>query len=575
MNPKMPMAGLVFFSSFSGIWAHAASDSHLMRLLSKEGFAIHSLSCDGILPGSCNVRASRSRSSVDIERDPFLDCNDCKFSSRLMSGRLNGSPANQSWLGGFLSVSDHQDAQRLRNDWSLNLPKPDTLIEGFPLVRFAAYELLLTFKVSPKNLYRDHSSQLVDAMVGSFLVLRASKKFLSDHPEIQVAIVRAPQYGVNRTFSELAMSLGVRVCYLDGSPNVSESYTHSVLKDLKEFGWSSPARLMPLPPFPKGGDSSMRRLKRHLDALESGKSHKVYSAEKSSLTPAQIRAIFGIADGKKIVLAALSSTDEPIAAKFSKLRGLDKYPGKVFPSQLEWIRWLISWASSSSDVALIIRLHPREFPNKRDSSNSSMGQMWESELGNLPSNVFLNHPEQGLSIYDLIPICRAVTTGWSSVGVEAMALGVPCITYDSSLPWYPADLGLSGDAVVDYERNLDAVIRAGQLEGETYRDKALRWLNLSMNLSSFQIGGRFLSSRRETFPFFARKLLEGIERFFYMAYKPIDLMWGCLVGPRRLDSAVVLVVQGSSPSVLHARLAATKSEIDQRLTSRGYRPEGL
>jgi CDP-glycerol glycerophosphotransferase (TagB/SpsB family) len=102
---------------------------------------------------------------------------------------------------------------------------------------------------------------------------------------------------------------------------------------------------------------------------------------------------------------------------------------KLFTNQLEWAKWLISYVGGRNDLHLIIRIHPREFPNKRENVRAPHLDSFISSLGaNLPQNVSLNLPDQEISIYDLIPIVNVLLNSTSSVGVEFAAFGIPVIT---------------------------------------------------------------------------------------------------------------------------------------------------
>lgn len=155
--------------------------------------------------------------------------------------------------------------------------------------------------------------------------------------------------------------------------------------------------------------------------------------------------------------------------------------------------------------------------------------MWVALLKDLPSNVFLNHPDQKISIYELFEEVDVVVTGWSSVGIEAAARNVKLITYDSSLPGYPANIGLTGATEEEYFSNLEFALACR--DSINYRDNALKWLDLVMNVGTTRLGGRFLASKRNLLPRWVNLVLEGLDRYLFFIYRPLDLWRGLLFEP--------------------------------------------
>jgi lipid A disaccharide synthetase len=140
-----------------------------------------------------------------------------------------------------------------------------------------------------------------------------------------------------------------------------------------------------------------------------------------------VRNFFKIDKQKKIILVILSSPDERISAN---MIGTKISSQKVFKDVFEWINFLIKNFSSRNDVALIIRPHPREFPNKREkilSENAIKLSYLFSKIKN-NKNVIINLPSDNISIYNIIPYCDTVLTMGSTSTIEATLLGIPCVT---------------------------------------------------------------------------------------------------------------------------------------------------
>ena len=71
---------------------------------------------------------------------------------------------------------------------------------------------------------------------------------------------------------------------------------------------------------------------------------------------------------------------------------------------MDWIKFTVEWVSSRPDLFLIIRVHPREFPNKRESVTSEQAIALSKFFEHLPKNVAINWPSDSISLHDLIRI---------------------------------------------------------------------------------------------------------------------------------------------------------------------------
>jgi hypothetical protein len=89
---------------------------------------------------------------------------------------------------------------------------------------------------------------------------------------------------------------------------------------------------------------------------------------------------------------------------------------------------------------LIVRVHPREFPNRRDQVLSQHARLLEGVLQDVPANAAVNWPSDGLSLYDLADQTDVFLNSWSSVGKEMSLLGIPVVIYSDELIFYPSDL---------------------------------------------------------------------------------------------------------------------------------------
>lgn len=513
---------ILFFDSAAGIWAHSATAALMLNRLAKQGARIITVSCDGYFEGLCSVRQSRKRSLQQLSMRPKLDCSDCQFTSNLNSLAARTNKSQRFKLGRFISPSDRLEVESYISSWSSGGFPIDYPFRDIPLPRMAGYEVSLKYKSWELATAGDGQAEYVQAVKDVAITFLAASKLFSQEASFSAVIVGSPQYASNRAFAHAAASNGLRVIAFDQSANIAEDQSHLSLWEWDKHDNANPA----IKYFEEGSsaldETSIERVDRHLAALRKGTSHKAYSPPKVGSISA-LRSV-GARVGKPTALLALSSMDEMVSAQNAGLSGYSSYPGNVFNDQFEWVRESVEWFKNRPEFQAIIRIHPREFPNKREAISSPAGLRWERELAKLPPNVLVNHPKDEISIYSLFEEIEVVVTGWSSVGLEACLAGLQLVTYDKTLPDYPANIGLTGDSKLEYFENLQLAL-AGTANIPN-RERALAWMHHSMNRGTSRVGGRFLASRRNFLPRWISLLFEGVERYLYFISRPLDLLRG-------------------------------------------------
>jgi hypothetical protein len=268
--------------------------------------------------------------------------------------------------------------------------------------------------------------------------------------------------------------------------------------------------------------------------------------------------MFGISAGQRILVATLGSYDEERAAEIVGARKHEKEP--LFASQLDWIRWLIDLLRQRHDLFLIIRVHPREFPNKRDAVLSHHALELRAAFEDLPVNVAINWPDKKLSMYDLADCADAFLNSWSSVGKEMALLGLPTVMYAPQLSFYPAELGFWGDTERTYRDAIDRALASGwSFERARY---AYRWFVCDFVRATLEIGESFPKgegSARGT----VQRVVEAVDRRWLPG---LEQLWDISRRSYGHDTVRELdrFFRSGATTLLEVRPVVQTSELDER-----------
>jgi hypothetical protein len=226
------------------------------------------------------------------------------------------------------------------------------------------------------------------------------------------------------------------------------------------------------------------RVLRQIREIPSARSFSVYS---SKGTGKKSHVYFDIEKNRKILLVCMSSYDEVFSGMTLGKISNHRYFGEVYLNQIAWLNRLKVWAELRPDVDVIVRPHPREVANKRESQVAGHVNEWKKVFETLPKNMHIDWPEFKFSLYDHFKSVSAVTTGWSFSGVEAMLRGIPLVTYDSKVATYPKSIHMTGESEAEYFQNLDLALTQEKSIRNTLR--AIRWLAFVSEPGTIKLGG--------------------------------------------------------------------------------------
>ena len=526
----------IFFSPYSAIWKHTEIEiAHLFEYLDESVENVF-ISCNRELNFYCNAMTAfgLTEESTVLEKDQV-----CSRCTKTLDFKGEVTDVAITYVSDHISDIDEKLIQDFVAGVNQENWKEATFL-GINLGIISTYEIFLRYKITegeiPPNLWQAYLQQLrYCAVIAALATNIVSTK------DIESVVLYNDLYSLNRTFQEVAKKFGVSVISLQANGTISNQYSrYSVdtlerrtLELFESSDWEK-ARDTPLSPL------ELWRVYRFLRGLLNAKSFWVYSERtRPKIRRSDFRKALGLPVDKKILLMTLSSQDEWFAESFSKT----KLDGNGLISQIDLVSRVIECFRTSPDWFLIIRPHPREFPNKREMNISTHGVEIQNYFKNqiLPSNVILDYPESKNSLYQLISISDYVFNVLSSVGAESTALGVPVLSLPTEqFSAYPRELNYY---VRDDLSDLTSLVSLQKINPEVLSRFAFRWYHFryyqattskyrKIPKSVFRFidvaRGFYVKYNFNTFAYFARFLFYIIKRFSSLHirnYKTLQLRY--------------------------------------------------
>ena len=468
----------IFFSPFSFIWPHALAEYQLATLLSYKDIDVTVVGCDRSYSGFCtSMEAARLTIDATAEEKAGI-CRRCIRNRELLRGNFKN--VTFRLIESYHDVPDDDIECPQETDAILRYEK-----DGILLGRLALYETLIKFKKNNMNLTALERRYFELSFRNSLKVLKQADVAISiEKPDVIVCY--SPQYVIPGIFSAVAKRENIRVIFIEGSSNDIERYSHLRMWDWEIHGLSQPALAVTerfdAYKLTKDGE---RRAEKLIEVRANATAFSAYTSVSTNASPYDV---FGLDKSRKYILMAMSSYDEVYSGYIIGKLPLSRFEGQVFKDQIEWLKATIKWFAEHPELQLVIRPHPREFPNRRESISSPHWREWSGVLQDLPDNVKIDHPDLKFSLYDHLSHASVVITGWSSAAIEALSKGIPVVTYDEKLPTFPASMQYTGSTVEEYFKNILKAYASAQ--PDYFKSEAKRWLAYTSEVGTVRIGGR-------------------------------------------------------------------------------------
>jgi hypothetical protein len=495
----------LFFAPHSAIWVHAFPEALVAESLAQHGHEIVYVTCDRQFSDLCIPMSARGLVHGSSPNEKASVCDTCEKSGRLIAKRFG---FRNRQIGDCLTKDDRAAISEI-----VAGATPENMLEirvhGVEAGRLALYELLLNHKKQHLQLSDAEWAEYLAHLKNALLSLFATHTLLDEERPDRVVVYNS-LYSVNNVACQLAESRGIPTYFLHAGGNLSRRYETLLIgrqdgvrfyEDLLSF-WQQ-IRHLPC------SHELLAPVTDHFLELLLGRSVFVYSAPRST-GEHEVRQRWAIPQDKRVLVATMSSPDERFAAQTI---GVMKTPANLtFSSQVEWIEQLCEWVRSKPDLFLIVRVHPREFPNKRENVMSEHARVLSSVLAKVPPNVAVNWPGEGISLYDLAEVADAFLNAWSAAGKEMSLLGLPVVSYAPELLVYPPSLNYIGESRDAYFCKIEEALRDGWSIERTRM--AYRWCALEYERAIFDIRESFannLSSTPSATSAFVRRVLDRIN----------------------------------------------------------------
>lgn len=145
---------------------------------------------------------------------------------------------------------------------------------------------------------------------------------------------------------------------------------------------------------------------------------------------------------KKIVVFT-SSLDE-VSANFLQKKELgikskfkSPFGDNLKEFHIKWLQELKKWVLKNKGYTMIVRIHPREGPNKRENYSSDHLINLRKKIKPQTNKFEILWPEDKISSYAIACDADLVLTSWSTIGLEFARLGIPVLSATNGISGFP------------------------------------------------------------------------------------------------------------------------------------------
>jgi len=469
---------ILVFAPHSAIWVHAFPEALIIESLKQQNNRIIYITCDKEFQNYCVCMSAYglTQASPQVQKEGI--CKICNSQKEIIKSNFKFDGYD---IGEFINQSERETIELIvKKTTPQNFL--DLKLDDISVGKITLYEVLLKYKKADLSFSETEWNSYLISLKNTLISFFASRKILDKEKPDRVLTYNS-LYSVNRVCIQLAEIRGIPTYFLHAGENLSNRLQTMLIGENCTFKFYQ--RIKDYWPIYKDvpcSSESLQLVTNHFLELFKGNHVLAYSSAKNKRL--NIHEFFSIQKDQKIIIATMSSYDEIFAAETTEIFSLNK--DLIFSKQIDWIQSLIGFIRNRKDLFLIIRVHPREFPNKRDPLRSEHSKMLERVLIDLPSNIKLNLPKDNISIYNLAEYADLFLNAWSSAGEEMSLFGIPVLIYSPDLVLYPSDINYLAISKEDFFDKIDIALADGwsfERIRTTYRWYVLRYVRSVFDIS--------------------------------------------------------------------------------------------
>lgn len=501
---------IAFFAPHSALWPHAFPEALVAESLAQNGHEVLYLTCGRVFHRQCVPMTAMGYTVDTPSHLKERACDLCDLNKGILRREFGLKGVD------IASVLTREDFDRAEQTVS-GITRDNFLEATFNGVKYGRAALSTFVLIHKKNQlqFSDKEWQILLSEIRNSLLSLIAASRIFDQEKPDRLVLYSPGYSVNLVWARLAERLGIPQYCVQAGSNLSDRlqkltfarglyWQGFIIKQWERF------RNLPCSP------AAAHYVTDHFVELVQGRSAFTYSLGRSA-DGNDVRAKFGISPEQKLLVATMSSYDELFAGEITgQMPPLDR---GAFQTQIDWISHLIEFVAQRNELFLLIRVHPREFPNRRESVQSEHGSQLETRFRNLPANARVNWPSDGVSLYDLAEEMDLCLNAWSSVGTEMAFFGIPVVLYSTQTSFYHPEVSYTADTVEEYFRLIDKALADGW-RFENART-AFRWYALVDLYSRIDLSESVHFREHQHSPSWLIRALQKLIRLVYPEFKQI------------------------------------------------------
>lgn len=444
---------IVFFSPYADIDRHAIPEALIASELLKQGNDIFYVTCGGLFRSICNCMYAKGLNITEETSNEEKDkiCIECKIKSKNIT---NIFPFKRIVLDNYLHEKDYNFAYNIVRQ-SKSMSPEKILFKKIKVGQYAAYEFCLNWKLNSLKFSKEERARYEKHLLNCIYSVQAAEKIFAEINPQRIILYNG-NYSVNRSIIELAKKKNIKFVSIHGGNHFQYRYESLYFEnDLSYQYRQNSCKAWQKFKLRKLTKENKIFVNDHINAWKKGEDLWVYS-EPYEDKKENLKSKKGINYEKKVVSVLLSSFDERFAAGLSE--SIPTRTNKMFRDQKKWINFIFSISKKLPDIFFILRVHPREYSNKRESITSKNKKYYEALKQKCPENIWVNTPEEKISLYDIIKITDIALNQTSTTGLECLYHGIPVLGTDPNVLFaYPKEFNHYSNSKKDYIKMIQKI----------------------------------------------------------------------------------------------------------------------